>query len=331
MSTISAVLCSSLVGSWIDRAPSRLPPLITTIFANHGAISAAYLCWLFWHAVLGQQTGETQSSTTTPPQACLFGFILLLDVVQELSAIGNRLSLERDWVPTLVDPIASHTEYGLTQINAVMRRIDLICKLVAPSLLPFIVSNLASHEAWILLLTGVTITLWALEVWCARMIARENPQLSDPKVNIDENGGAAFSVAQQSKTGIPHRLYKALFQDPFWRLRQYFSMSIWPASISIAILQMTVLAYSATLITYLLEIGFSLTSITIARASGSIMALTSTFITPITVRYLKRRQTRGALRKAVSNSTVVRKVGLWGIVSQFICMVLFSLLGPLVP
>lgn len=325
-STVSAMLCASVVGSWIDRAPSKLPPLLISILANHGAITIAYLSWLLWHAVYGTKSEDNPVPKTTSTQVVLFGFILILDMVQDLSAIGNRLSLERDWVPALVEPVPSQTKYGLTQVNAVMRRIDMICKLVAPSLLPLVVSNITSHIAWIMILAGITLVLGALEIWCARVISRENPQLGRSKSN-DNDPANTFIHEHKSKgrvLNISHRLYKTLFTDPLSRFMQYFSMSIWPASMALAMLQMTVLAYSATLVTYLLEVGFSLSSITIARASGSIMALASTFITPITVRYLMRREEQHDIDvdgcQDGKHGIVVRKVGLWGIISQFICM-----------
>jgi solute carrier family 40 (iron-regulated transporter), member 1 len=54
--------------------------------------------------------------------------------------------MERDWVSVLVEPITnSESSYGLTEVNSVMKRIDLITKLVAPSLLPLIVSSFASR------------------------------------------------------------------------------------------------------------------------------------------------------------------------------------------
>lgn len=106
-STVSAMLCASAVGSWIDRAPSRLPPLLVTISCNHGAIVASYLCWLLWPLIAGYGGDDADTTALQTPfsslsKGFLFGFILLLDVIHDLSAIGNRLSVERDWVPVLV-------------------------------------------------------------------------------------------------------------------------------------------------------------------------------------------------------------------------------------
>jgi iron-regulated transporter 1 len=102
-------------------------------------------------------TSHAQNPFSSSAKGFQFGLILVLDAIQHLSATGNKLSLERDWVPALVEPAGtSDAAYSLTQVNAVMGRIDLICKLVAPSLLPLIISK-SGRTSWILLLVGATV------------------------------------------------------------------------------------------------------------------------------------------------------------------------------
>lgn len=306
-----------------------------TICFNHAAVVISYICWLSF-PVPAEGATHTESPFSNFQKGILFGIILLLDMIHDLSAIGNRLSLERDWVPVLVGPITPGIKYGLTDVNAVMTRIDLACKLVAPSLLPVIISALNSRTAWVSALAVLTAVFWALEVWCARIIASENSELDVPKIpshdSATEEDLAIEDRYNHLKPGLqslPQKMYFILYQDPVVRLRHYFSIPMWPASIASALLQLTVLAYSATLITYLLEIGFSLSSITIARASGAIMALSSTVITPALVGHMRRRLARKRPNRDQSGekdddeleSKVVRTVGLWGISFQFICLV----------
>lgn len=160
-STISIMLCASGVGSYIDRAPSRLSPLLVMISVNHCAIAAAYVCWLFWPLLPGNGDDDpSQGPFSNLSKGALFGFLVLLDVIQDLSVIGIRLSIERDWVSVLVEPNTdSESGYGLTEVNSVMKRIGLITKLVAPSLLPMIVSLLKSRIGWIMLLGGAAVCL----------------------------------------------------------------------------------------------------------------------------------------------------------------------------
>ncbi|KAE8442332.1 hypothetical protein EG329_003465 [Mollisiaceae sp. DMI_Dod_QoI] len=327
------MLCASAVGNWIDRSPSRLPTLLITITLNHAAIVASYCCWLYWPVVAGygdEVAGETTSPFSSLSKGVLYGFILFLDVVHDLSAIANRLSLERDWVPILVGPITSEITYGLTQVNSVMVRIELIVKLVAPSLLPLMMSTFNSQEGWILLLVAITLAMWATEVGCARLVARENPELQElKKPSVDPATVEDLVIEDQfihlkpGLASLPRKMYFVLYQDPAIRLRHYFSIPMWPASISMALLQLTVLAYSATLMTYLLQTGFSISSITVARASGAITGLASTVITPWFVSVLRDRYMRGSSVGGddAAEGRVVRTVGLWGIILQFLFLI----------
>jgi iron-regulated transporter 1 len=286
--------------------------------------------------VPGEGTTHSESPFSNFQKGIVFGIILLLDIIHDLGAIGNRLSLERDWVPVLVGQITPDINYGLTEVNSVMTRIDLVCKLVAPSLLPVIISAWNSRTGWILVLAVLTAVFWALEVWCARIIARENLELDVPKMPLYDSATEEdlamedrYNHLKPGLQSLPQKMYFILYQDPAVRLRHYFSIPMWPASIASALLQLTVLAYSATLITYLLEIGFSLSSITIARASGAIMALSSTVITPALVGHMRKRLSRnrfsGGQRENKENDEfegkAVRTVGLWGISCQFTCLV----------
>lgn len=209
-----------------------------------------------------------------------------------------------------------------------MARLELVCNLLAPSMLPLIVKCFRSQTEWILLLTGLTTLLWVIEIQCARTISRENPELQLPKKS--SNGLVATNVSETQKLGfnrLPQKLHAMLCQEPALRLKQYFSVQIWPASISVSLLQLTVLAYSSTLITYLYDIGFSLLSVTFAQASGSIVSLTSTVITPFAVKLLRRRHARATLSgdevtgEDHGEGKIARTVGLWGIASQLICLV----------
>ena len=338
-STMSALLCASAVGSWIDRAPARLPTLLITMCSNHGAIVLSYVCWLFWPVIAGYSDEDPTHDQMPFPslsKGFLFGMTVLLDVVHDLSAIANRLSVERDWVPVLVGPFTPDTTYSLTQVNSVMVRIDLICKLLAPSLLPLFKASFKSREGWILMLAGIAVVLWGTEVYCARVISRDNPELLRPKKSSHDSATIEdHEIEDQYKHLGPgfqswsQKIYFVVYHDPAVRLKHYFSMSMWPVSISASVLQLTVLAYSATLITYLLEIDFSLSSVTVARASGAILALSSTVITPWAVGFLRRRHQRQWAQKNRRNEqgyhgdegTSVRTVGLWGILSQFLSLV----------
>lgn len=183
-----------------------------------------------------------------------------------------------------------------------------------------------------MLLVAITLVVWAAEVWCAKLVAKENPELQelkkpsiDPATIEDLEIEDQFAHLKPGLASLPQKMYFVLYQDPAVRLRHYFSIPMWPASISMALLQLTVLAYSATLITYLVQTRFSISSITVARASGAITGLASTVITPWLVRVLRGRYIRGSSAEGeqddAAEGKVVRTVGMWGILLQFLCLV----------
>ena len=331
---------SSAVGNWIDRSQSRLRPLLTSVYLSHGAITLSYLVWLLWPIVpsdgFADDKSEAHVTAWNLSKMVLFGLIVLLDIIHDLSAIANRVSLERDWVPVLVGPITPEVTYGLTQVNAVMKRLDLASKLVAPSILPLIIVVFNFREGWILLLATTTIVFLIIQVRSVYVIARENPELrarKSPSTGMSTNED--YGIEHESgllRTGFrtwPFKIYVSAYKNPVARLWHYFSMPVWPASMAEALAQMTVLAYSSTLVTYLFEAGFSLNAVTLARASGTIMALASTVIAPMAVNFIRRRRNRQSPNSNPAGDdiegAVVRSVGLWGILSQVLCMVRMNL------
>ena len=262
------------------------------------AIIASYICWTFWPVVAGNPSQTTDGPFANLPTGALYGALLLLDVVHDLSAIGNRLCLERNLVPTLIGSVTLDMKYDLTQVNAVMTRLELLVNLIAPSLLAFLMSSFGSRTGWLLLLTGTTVILFIIELYLViKVIAiKDLEQNIETSSDIEEyNENELLSPLSQLRFEAlapppPQKtLFSSLFEIPAARLRHYFSVPMWPASITVALLHLTVLAYSATLITYLMELGFSVTSVTIARASGAVTALAGTVITPVVVKYLRKR------------------------------------------
>lgn len=330
------MLFSSAIGNWIDRSQSRLKPLLTSVYLSHSAIALSYLVWLLWPIIpsdgYGDEDSEPKVSALNAPKALLFSVIILLDVIHDMSSIANRISLERDWVPVLVGPITPEVTYGLTQVNAVMKRLDLVSKLVAPTIIPFVIAVFNFREGWITLLAISTVVFMIIQVRSMHVIVRENPELRALKNVLDglvaDEGYKEDYQYGHINSGFrswPRRMHIAMYKNPVARLTQYFSMPVWPASMAECLAQMTVLAYSSTLITYLLTVGFSLGVVTIARASSTIMGLASTFIAPMAANFVRRRKSRQFLDRNTAGDevegAVVRNVGIWGISSQVLCMV----------
>ena len=277
----------------------------------------------------------------------VFVAVLLIGVLEELSGSANMISMERDWVPT----IASQTDharsdgpaYTLTHLNAVMRRIDLICKLFSPILISLIISFTRSVRVGVVVVGGMSLTSWSLEWWCALRVWRGSPQLRRPKISAMLADSPDGIQSQQSTPSSGSRLSTWL-QGYFLNMKRYFDTEVWMPSMALAMLHLSMLSYSAPFITHLLNAGFSLPLISAARAASGVIEISSTFVMPWDVWYLSRSPINAILDNGVarhvsddspllgpdqpdhneaedSGSGGLERLGLWGLWGQLICLV----------
>lgn len=314
---------------------------------NRISVIGASVIWFF---IVGTSTGSIHerrpefisTEGATMLKGGLFTLILLLGILENLSASGNMLSMERDWVVAASSP--DGRPYDLTHLNSAMRRIDLICKLIAPILISVIVSAM-NVKIGVLVVGAMSVASWAVELWCAKRVWNLNPRLREPRPVNDqpaEDNEAALPPLEVPSRGCWAKIFQGLrrytqdFQD-------YFSSIVWIPSLSLAFLHISALTYSATFITYLLAVGFSLDLITISRAAGSVVEISSTIITPVGVQLLSKAQNHGRFRGQETTSresedsttallegaseeegtteTGLERLGLWGISFQLVNLV----------
>ena len=202
------------------------------------------------------------------------------------------MSMERDWV--VVASSRAGEPYDLTHMNAVMRRIDLICKLIAPILISIIISA-TNTRIGVIVVGGMSASSWAVEMLSARHVWKKNPRLQELKIlpGAERPASRASNLSMRSNS-IWYTVKQGLsryIQD----FRNYFCSSVWIPSLSLSLLHLSALSYGATFITFLLSAGFSLDLITIARAVGSLVEISSTVVTPFGVNVLGRAKNHGRL------------------------------------
>ncbi|MCJ1269522.1 hypothetical protein MMC22_009414 [Lobaria immixta] len=79
-----------------------------------------------------------------------------------------------------------------------------------------------------------------------------------------------------AKGGKALKYARSIIQADIGAIRYYFSTTVWLPSIAVAILHASVLAWSGTLITWLLNANFSLTEVIVAIVVGSLFEMGST-------------------------------------------------------
>lgn len=114
----AAIALTVPVGTWIDTA-NRLTIVRTSIVGQRIAVVGS--CAIF--SVLLETSVKDERAVNG-----LFACTVVLACVEKLCAVMNLVSIERDWVVVITEG----DEPARRIMNARMRRIDLICKLVGP-------------------------------------------------------------------------------------------------------------------------------------------------------------------------------------------------------
>ncbi|KAI1476152.1 Ferroporti-1 [Daldinia eschscholtzii] len=283
------ILFSSSVGQWVQRSPSRLRTLLSTIVCNRGSV---ILGSFFWILILSQEDLVGQETAFVLPTNSIlkgigFAIAVTFGIVERLSASGNLISMERDWVVTVAAPAGN--PYDLTHLNAVMRRIDLVCKLISPILISAVISVLGSIRLGVVF-TGLTSLISIpIEVFSAKRVWNSSPLLQAPR--------AIPAAHPETTTQEASRSWISKTRQYFHGFEMYFSTSVWVPSAALALLHFNMLTWRATFITYLINVGYSLNVITIARAIGSVFEISSTVITPRGIEYMGKAHHHASSRR----------------------------------
>ncbi|KAI1339599.1 hypothetical protein F5Y15DRAFT_78269 [Xylariaceae sp. FL0016] len=323
------ILFSSSVGQWVQRSPDRLRTLLSTIICNRGTV---ILGSFFWLLILSQEDLVGDEATFVLPKNDVlkgigFTTAVTLGIVERLSASGNMISMERDWVVTIAAPAGM--SYDLTDLNAVMRRIDLVCKLISPILISIVISAVGSTRVGVIY-TGLTsLVSIPIETLSAKRVWKSSSLLQTPRPVTPQQAESGISTQRTTWRIWVHHEIKSF--------RMYFTSSVWVPSVALALLHFNMLTWRATFITYLINVGYSLAVITIARGIGSLFEITSTVLTPRGIRLLGKTGYRRSRRaddyeesgvglmsenqegvQDAETLTGLQRVGLWGISWQSI-------------
>ncbi|KAJ9134450.1 hypothetical protein NKR23_g10099 [Pleurostoma richardsiae] len=281
LTNAAALFLSPAVGNWVDRNACRFRTIKTTIVVQRVCIVAA--CWL-WVGVffLPAQDIRGLDSLPVPPRhpllskEILIALIILCSVVERVCAVGNQFVMERDWVPTIA---SESSEPRLHQLNAVMRRIDLISKILAPVCVSVIAVR-TSPTVLAAATAGMNVATVAIELASAKAAWRKCAVLgrerdSKPEATLP---GLGDQLEAGESGPDPEKSSLAL----------YFSNDVCLASLSAALQSFSVLSLSGPMTTYLLSRHLSLSLITTARTLTSVLEISSTIVFPLAATFLSR-------------------------------------------
>ncbi|KAJ7370182.1 hypothetical protein OS493_033807 [Desmophyllum pertusum] len=331
ISTLSIIIFGPLVGDWVDANARLKVAQVSLIIQNVAVI----ICGVLLLIML-----ELDQHLQHPVITLLEALIIIIGSVADLSSIGTRIAVEKDWVVV----IAGSDKSLLASTNAILRRIDLCCKILAPILVGQIMTYI-SKVAGVLFLAGWNVVsvfgeyflLWKVfqsvtglsqKVFDTRHQGNAedgssvdlSPQGSwerlDWMENEDPASGQTGAESLVPAVSITRARQRPLKPSLFVRFKKrvltfktawhiYFRQSVARPGLALASLYFTVISFGAITTGYAYTQCLSESILSIVRGVGSLFGVLATFVFP-----------------RLRNSIGVVRGGLFSMSLQFSCLLL---------
>ncbi|KAL6708850.1 hypothetical protein ACN47E_002257 [Coniothyrium glycines] len=268
----AAAVLGSWIGSQVDRR-NRLLIVRQSIVWQRLSVAASCLILVF---MLGGNGASQRSSLTY----VLFVASVVLACFEKLAFVANTVSVERDWIVVVSDSL----QIDRQELNSVMRRIDLVCKLVAPVGVGLLDGYSTQLAIWVVFAQNAFSV--AIEYYAIAQVYTAVPELAhghDFEVDAQHETSSVHSmhqvpnpnVAGAARTSTPSALATILCP---WR--DYIQNPAFLASFSLSLLYLTVLSFASQMTTYLLTLGYTSTHVSIMRLVSVMLELSATCAAP---------------------------------------------------
>ena len=156
----SVLIFGPLIGDWIDRRPRLYCARMSLVIQNCAVILCAFI-------LIFEGDKSSQYILFVKIAAVVLGAIALL------ASTGAAIIIQKDWIVVL----AGDDKEMLTSLNCTTRRIDLLCKILAPAACGQIMSllNLKGGAIFIMSWNGISMFV---EYFLLKLIYKRTPALS---------------------------------------------------------------------------------------------------------------------------------------------------------
>ncbi|KAJ4350911.1 hypothetical protein N0V95_004305 [Ascochyta clinopodiicola] len=229
----------------------------------------------------------------------LFAAVVALAGVEKLAFVANTVAVERDWIIVVSDSLGVDRQ----ELNSAMRRIDLVCKLIAPLGIGLLDGYSTRLAIWIVF--GQNAVSVLVEYFAIAQVYAAVPELGHGKQQNTTAASAETTHAPAGTHAVPSRSTLHVLKDNLRPWKDYFQNPAFLASFSLSLLYLTVLSFASQMTTYLLTLGFTSTHVSLMRLSAVILELSATCAAPLLMNKI------GAVRS-----------GLWFINEQLLSIIL---------
>ncbi|KAK8314873.1 hypothetical protein V6Z12_D01G201100 [Gossypium hirsutum] len=307
----STALFGPILGRWVDRLTYVKVLQLWLVTQNLSFIIAG-------GAVVALLVFPSLKFTNIVAFIALVILTNISGAVGVLSTLAGTILIEREWLVVISE---GHPPNLLTDMNSVIRRIDLTCKLVAPVISGFIISFVSLKASALMLALWTTISVW-VEYWLFMSVYNGIPALginssrrrilqvspsnhvedtistSQERNSLVSNDGENSATAGKS---FAFKIIEWISKVPYieaWKV--YLQQDVVLPGVALALLFFTVLSFG-TLMTAALEWqGIPAFVIGIARGISASIGIAATIVYPMLQSHISTLRT-----------------GLWSVWSQF--------------
>ncbi|KAI1992263.1 hypothetical protein LOZ53_002579 [Ophidiomyces ophidiicola] len=277
----AATLLSPAFGRYVDEG-DRLRVVRFSIVFQRFAVATS--CVAFWFLASGRLI----------PRWLTWGILALLAVlacIEKLSSVVNLVCIEKDWVVVIAERNESalrgvqpssqpyHRKHQkLTEsleLNAEMRRIDLICKLIGPFVISM-VDGLSTKIA-ILVNFGMNLASVIVEYYAIARVYDAVPALQQPKKLAETQQHTVEQTRSMRGGKYTKDVVRVYIQD----VPKYCRHQAFLPSFAGALLYFTVLSFAGQMVTYLRSSGYNSVHVGAARTVSVILEIAATWTAPL--------------------------------------------------
>lgn len=271
--SLAASLLSSRLGAWMDSA-DRLTVVRRALVAQRGAIAGS--CALFAAMM-------TTPADAPARDAALFAAAVVLAAVERLASMAGTVAVERDWAVA----VAAELCVPRGALNAVLRRVDLLAKLLAPVAVSLAEGGSRPGAALLVLAgaVGSAPAEWVIAGRVYRAVGGLRRGAGEERPREEGGGGGGGGTLRT------------------WRA--YCGSDVFLPSFSLALLYLTVLSTGVQFQAFMLAGGYSPVSVSLLRLAAVLSELSATCFAPHLIRRI------GVIR-----------AGLWSINWQVVSLVI---------
>ncbi|KAL8168142.1 LOW QUALITY PROTEIN: hypothetical protein V2J09_009641 [Rumex salicifolius] len=284
----SVALFGPIIGEWVDKLSYVKVLQIWTLTQNLSfAIAGGTVITLLTYSDLNSTNSVAFASLVVVTDIC--------GAIAVLSTLAGTILIEREWVVVISE---GHPTEVLTNINSMIRRIDL---LVAPVVAGFLTSFVSLTASAIFLVSWNLVSV-CLQYWLLMSVYKGIPALSKKESRTTTTKPQVNDPGQTSSVIISHdnnnERASKLPCISSWKV--YLKQDVVLPGISLALLYFTVLSFGSLMTAALESDGIPAYIISIARGISAGIGISATYAYPVLQPHI---------------STI--RTGLWSIWSQW--------------